>query len=111
MFMAGGFSGLAGATEILGVQYRLFQNFSPGYGFDGIAVALLGRNAPIGIFLSGILFGVLRAGANMMQMIAKVPVSVIAIMQAFVILFVVGRSFFETRKSRIRIVEAVTEEE
>lgn len=111
MFMAGGFSGLAGATEILGVQYRLFQNFSPGYGFDGIAVALLGRNSPLGILLSGILFGILRAGANMMQMIAKVPVSVIAIMQAFVILFVVGRSFFETRKSRIKIVEAATEEE
>ncbi|ADK80311.1 ABC transporter permease [Sediminispirochaeta smaragdinae] len=109
MFMAGGFSGLAGATEILGVQFRLFQNFSPGYGFDGIAVALLGRNTPIGIFLSGLLFGMLRAGANMMQMLAKVPVSVISIMQAFVILFVVGRSFFETRKSRVNILESESE--
>jgi general nucleoside transport system permease protein len=110
MFMAGAFSGLAGATEILGVQYRLFQNFSPGYGFDGIAVALLGRNSPLGILFSGFLFGVLRAGANMMQMLAKVPVSVIAIMQALVILFVVGRSFFETRKTRVMIVEAAAEE-
>jgi general nucleoside transport system permease protein len=111
MFMAGGFAGLAGASEILGVQYRLFQNFSPGYGFDGIAVALLGRNSPLGILLSGLLFGVLRAGSNMMQMLAKVPVSVIAIMQALVILFVVGRSFFETRSRRVKIVAALKEEE
>jgi len=66
MFLAGGMGGLAGAVEILGVQYRLIQSFSPGYGFDGIAVALRGRNTPLGIMLSSILFGLLRSGGNMM---------------------------------------------
>ena len=98
MFIAGGFAGLAGCSEIMGIQLRLFQNFSPNYGFDGIAVALLGNNTPIGIFISGILFGILRSGSNMMQMTAQVPVSVVQIIQALVILFIVGREMFNFSK-------------
>ena len=101
MFLAGGLAGLAGVTEILGVQGRLFQNFSAGYGFDGIAVALLGQGGPIGIFFSAVLFGILKAGANMMQMLARVPVSLVGIIQALVILFVVGTGLLDTyRKHR-----------
>lgn len=98
MFLAGGFAGLAGCSEIIGVQLRLFQNFSPDYGFDGIAVALLGNNSPLGILLSGLLFGVLRSGSNKMQMSANVPVSIVQILQAFIILFVVGREMFNLFK-------------
>ncbi len=98
MFLAGGFAGLAGTSEIIGVQLRLFQNFSPGYGFDGIAVALLGGNNPVGILLSGLLFGLLRSGSNKMQMSAKVPVSIVLILQACIILFVVGREMFNIFK-------------
>lgn len=94
MFLAGGFAGLAGVSEILGVQLRMYQNFSPGYGFDGIAVALLGQNMPIGIVVSAILFGMLRSGANMMQLVAKVPNAIIYIIQALVIIFVVARNLF-----------------
>jgi simple sugar transport system permease protein len=90
MFLAGGFAGLAGTCEILGVQLRLIANFSPGYGFDGIAVALLGQNTPIGIVLAAFLFGVIRAGANLMQMVSGVPVPVVYIIQGLVILFVTG---------------------
>lgn len=90
MFLAGGLAGLAGVGEILGIQHRLFQNFSPGYGYDGIAVSLLGYNSPVGILLAALLFGVLRSGGNMMQMVAKVPVAVVYIIQAFVIIFVAG---------------------
>lgn len=88
MFLAGGLAGLAGTGEILGIQHRLFQNFSPGYGYDGIAVSLLGYNSPIGILLAALLFGVLRSGGNMMQMIAKVPVAIVYVIQAFVVIFV-----------------------
>ncbi len=93
MFIAGGFAGLAGAMELMGVQLRLFQDFSPGYGFDGIAVALLGQNSPIGILLSSLMFGALRAGSNKMQMMAKVPAASIYIIQSLVIIFVVGSRF------------------
>ncbi|MEL7610184.1 MAG: ABC transporter permease [Bacillota bacterium] len=91
MFIAGCFAGIAGSTEILGVQLRLFQDFSPNYGFDGIAVALLGNNSPLGILFSGILFGLLRSGSSKMLMATEVPVSIVQIIQSLVILFVIGR--------------------
>ena len=90
MFIAGGMGGLAGANEILAIQGKLFQGFSPGYGFDGIAVALVGMNSPVGIIFGGILFGALRSGGNMMQMIAKIPISTIYIIQGLVIVFVIA---------------------
>lgn len=94
MFIAGAFAGLAGCCEILGVQLRLYQEFSSNLGFDGIAVALLGSNHPVGIFLSALLFGMLKSGSNKMQMSAQVPMSLVQIIQALVILFVVGRELF-----------------
>jgi len=94
MFMAGGFAGLAGSVETLGVHLRLLPDFSANFGFDGIAVSLLGNNAPIGILLSAILFGALRSGAQQMQMAAQVPVAVVQIIQSLVILFVVGRELY-----------------
>ena len=106
MFLAGGMGGLAGANEILAIQGKLFQGFSPGYGFDGIAVALVGMNSPVGIILGGILFGALRSGGNMMQMIAKVPVSTIYIIQSLVIMFVIAGQMItaENRKKILRIM-------
>ena len=90
MFIAGGMGGLAGSNELLGIQKRLIESLSPGYGFDGIAVALLGMNTPIGILFGALLFGMLRSGGNMMQMVAGVPVAIIYVVQALVIIFVVA---------------------
>lgn len=101
MFMAGGLAGLAGLVEILGIQLRVYKNFSPGYGWDGIAAALLGRNSPIGIVLSSTLFGALRSGSNQMQIDANVPSALIYILQALVIMFVIGSNYFiKLRKKR-----------
>ena len=102
MFMAGAFAGLAGCCEILGVQLRLYQEFATDLGFDGIAVSLLGNNNPIGIFLSALLFGAMKNGSNRMQMAAQVPVSVIQVIQALVILFVVGRALFEAAQKLLQ---------
>lgn len=101
IFIAGGFAGLGGAIELLGVQFRLINAFSLNFGFDGIAVALLGNSNALGIGLSGILFGALRSGSNRMQMITKLPVAVIYMIQSFIILFVIGRSMFDFRKLRV----------
>ena len=101
MLLSGGIAGLAGVIEILGAQIRLYQNFSPGYGFDGIAISLLGLNTPIGILLSALLFGALRAGSNMMQVLASVPSAMIYIIQALVIVFVVcSQSILDMLKKR-----------
>lgn len=90
MFLAGGIAGLAGACEVMGVQGRLYADFSPGYGFDGIAVALIGNNSPIGVIFGALLFGAFRAGGNRMRMRTQVPDSIVSVIQAFVVIAVVA---------------------
>lgn len=88
MFFSGLFAGLAGAAMIAGVQYRANFLFGfTGYGLDGISVALVGNNHPIGVILSAFLFGVLQKGGPMMQ-INGIPKEVVGIIQGIIILFV-----------------------
>ena len=91
--VSGALAGLVGGMELLGIQKRLLQNFSAGYGFDGIAVALLGKNGPIGIILSSFLFGAMKTGGNMVQMFSNVPSSVVLIIQAVIILMMTIQVF------------------
>jgi ABC-type uncharacterized transport system permease subunit len=88
--ISGALAGLAGGSEVLGVQHRLFDQVSAGsgFGFTGIAVALLAKNDPIGIVFAAILFGALSAGAGPMQLNANVPQKIITIVQALIIFFV-----------------------
>jgi simple sugar transport system permease protein len=90
--ISGGLCGLAGGVEIIGYQYRLREAFLPNYGFDAIAVALLGQLNSFGIILSGVLFGGLRAGASAMQRAIHLPQSLASVVQAIIILFVAGSS-------------------
>ncbi len=86
--ISGALAGLAGVTEVMGVHLRLFDQFSAGFGFTGIAVALLAKNNPIGVIAAAILFGALSAGAGTMQLEAEVPAKVIFIIQALIIFLV-----------------------
>lgn len=86
---SGAVAGLAGGVEVTGVSYALFQNLSPGYGFTGIAVALLARLHPLGVVAAGILFGALEAGAGAMQRDAGVPAVAVYVVEAVVMLVVV----------------------
>jgi simple sugar transport system permease protein len=89
MLMSGGLAGAAGAVQVLGLQYKFLDIFSfTGYGFDGIAVALLGRNHPLGVLAAACLFGTLARGAILMQSIARIPKEIIGIMQATIVLIV-----------------------
>jgi simple sugar transport system permease protein len=85
---SGALAGLAGGIEVSGVSYALFQNLSPGYGFTGIAVALLARLHPLGVVITGLLFGVLEAGAGAMQRDAGVPAVAVYVVEAVVIIVV-----------------------
>ena len=100
MGISGGLAGLAGATEIQGGQYRLLDFFSPGYGFDGIAVAFLGRSDPIGVIFAAFLFGALRVGANQMQRETGLPTALVMVIQGLVILFMLGVPIREWIKAR-----------
>ncbi len=88
MGLSGALAGLTGANELLGVNHYMANAFSPGYGFDSIALALLGKSNPFGVVLSALLFGFLRSGATRMQSIANIPVDIISIVQALIIVFI-----------------------
>ncbi|NLG83873.1 MAG: ABC transporter permease [Firmicutes bacterium] len=95
MAISGGLAGLAGAVVIQGVQHKFFDLFAfPGYGFDGIAVALLGRNHPFGVIFGALLFGALSNGALQMQSAAGVPKEIIGVVQGTIILFVATEEAF-----------------
>jgi ABC-type uncharacterized transport system permease subunit len=86
MVLAGGLAGLGGTATLLGVQYSITPGFA-GYGFDAIALALLGRANPFGVVAAAFLFGVLRAGATGMQAATSTPVDIIVVIQALIIVF------------------------
>ncbi len=88
MMISGGLAGLAGAAEILGTNHRLSPNFSPHWGFDAIAIALLGASRPVGVVAAAILFGALRAGAAPMQLQTGIPVDLVIVIQGLIILFI-----------------------
>lgn len=88
MAVSGGLAGLAGAGEVMGLRYRLFENFSPGYGFDAIAIAFLSRGNIAGVVLISLFFGALRSGANVMQRSAGVPFTVVYAIQGLTVLFI-----------------------
>lgn len=88
MSFAGALAGLAGTAQVLGVDHWVGQGFSAGYGFDAIALALLGKSHPFGVVLAALLFGFLRSGATNMQSIAGIPIDIISIIQGLVIVFI-----------------------
>lgn len=88
MALAGGLAGLAGSAQVLGVDHWVGQGFSAGYGFDAIALALLGKSHPFGVVLAALLFGFLRSGATNMQSRAGIPIDIISIIQGLVIVFI-----------------------
>lgn len=88
MVISGILAGLAGTIEVTGLNFRHELGFSVGYGFDAIAIALLGKCHPAGIVLGALLFGGMRNGATRMQFLTQIPVDVISVIQALILLFV-----------------------
>jgi simple sugar transport system permease protein len=87
MSLCGMLAGLAGVLEILGRVGYYPAIFGTSFGFDGITVALLGRAHPVGILLSALLLGGMRAGSSLMQIQARVPVEIIDVIQAVILIF------------------------
>lgn len=92
--ISGGLSGLAGSIEIAGLQHRLIEHFSPGYGYLAIAVALVGNLRPLGIVVAAILFGALLSGSNAMQTAANVPATIIYVIEGLIIMIISARLIF-----------------
>ena len=96
---SGALAGLAGAVEVLGVTYALYENISPGYGYTAIAVALLAGLDPWRVVLSAMLFAALEAGAGAMQRDAGVPSTLVSVIEASLILAVVGVQAVRRRRT------------
>ncbi len=88
VIVAGGLAGMAGSTEILGAQYRLRSGFLNNYGYESLAVAMLGQKHPVGVVIAGILFGALKAGRRGMAQVADLPTSFSMVLSGVIIFFV-----------------------
>lgn len=102
LFLSGGCAGLAGGIEVLGVSRRLYEQFSPGYGFMAIAVALLARLNPLFVVPAALFFGALETGVGALQRAAGVSAGFAGVVEALVILTVVaGNALFRRGISRV----------
>ncbi len=100
--LGGAFAGLAGAIEVMGVEHRLLQGLSGGYGFTGIVAALFGGLHPLGLIPASILFGGLLVGGNQMQRSVQVPSALIDTLSGLIVLLVVGSRIWSQRRARRR---------
>ena len=88
MALSGALAGLMAINEVMGDQHRLILNFTAGYGFTGIAVALMGRSHPLGVLLASLLFGILQqGGAELAFEFPTINREMVVVMQGLVILF------------------------
>lgn len=112
MALSGALAGLAGANEILAVNRSMAIGLSSGYGFDSIALALLGNSHPVGVILAALLFGVLKNGATRMMVVSAIPIDIVTIIQALILIFVAApaiiRSIYRMRKVKEESIATVT---
>lgn len=95
MTISGSLAGLVGINEVLGHRYRYYDGFSDNYGFTGIAVALLGRNHPVGVIISALLFAILqRGGIPVDAFTTHVTKDIVQVLQGTIILFVAAEALF-----------------
>ncbi|HEX8152390.1 MAG TPA: ABC transporter permease [Thermoanaerobaculia bacterium] len=98
MALSGAVAGLAGGIELLGVTHRLFERFAAGYGYSGIAVALLAQLHPLATIASALFFGALVTGAGELQRTADISATVATLAQALVILVLIVFSSIQEKR-------------
>ena len=116
LLLSGAFSGLAGATQVFGVNYRMITDgsssgFTGSAGFNGIVAALFGQLHPIWSIPASILFGALLVGANKMQRAVQVPSALVIALNGLVVVFVVSSEVWRRRRQRQRLAAVGQDEE
>jgi simple sugar transport system permease protein len=107
LLLSGAFAGLAGATQVFGVNYRMITDgsssgFTGSAGFNGIVAALFGQLHPVWSIPASILFGALLVGANSMQRVVQVPSALVTALNGLVVVFVVSSEIWRKRRQRKR---------
>jgi len=104
MVVAGALAGLGGAVQVLGTADKLTGQVAGNIGFDGLLVALLGRNKPWGTLFAAILYGGLRAGGNLMQVDVGISLELVTVLQALIVIFIAApalvKAIFQLRAAR-----------
>jgi len=103
MVISGGLCGIAGAFEVYGTHYRFLQNISPGFFFDGMLVALIVRNNPVGIVFMSLFFAVLKTGSTSMEVATGIPSEMVLVIQSIIILFIAGEQGFMEKYRRFKL--------
>jgi len=106
MTISGALAGMVGINEVLGYRYRYYDGFSDNYGFTGIAVALLGRNHPVGVIISALLFAILQRGGIPVDAFTEhVTKDIVQVLQGTIILFVAAEAFFRGPFSKFGLLK------
>jgi general nucleoside transport system permease protein len=106
MAVSGALAGMVGINEVMGYRYRYYDGFSDNYGFTGIAVALLGRNHPVGVIISALLFAVLQHGGIYVDGFSEhVTKDIVQVLQGIIILFVAAEAFFRGPLGRFSLLK------
>ena len=106
MTISGALAGMVGINEVLGYRYRYYDGFSANYGFTGIAVALLGRNHPVGVLLAALLFGMLiRGGIFVDAFTNNVTKDIVDVLQGIVILLVAAEALLRGPVGRFSLLK------
>src|SRR5512138_468124 len=116
LLFSGAFAGLAGATQVFGVNYRMITDgsasgFTGSAGFNGIVAALFGQLHPLWSIPASILFGALLVGANSMQRVVQVPSALVIALNGLVVVFVVSSEILRRRRQRRRLAAIGQDEE
>jgi simple sugar transport system permease protein len=106
MAVSGALAGMVGINDVMGYHYRYYDGFSDNYGFTGIAVALLGRNHPVGVIISALLFAVLQHGGIYVDGFSEhVTKDIVQVLQGIIILFVAAEAFFRGSFGRFGLLK------
>lgn len=102
LLFAGFLAGFAGVSQVVGLDHKMFENLHAGYGWNGIAVALLAANHPIGVIFTAFLWGILDAGGQYMTRTTQIPNSIVEIIKGIILFLIVARYIYSWLGNRIK---------
>ncbi len=94
LLVSGFLAGLSGVNQVLGLDHKMYENLNAGYGWDGISVALLASNNPIGVIFTSLLWGILASGGQYMSRTVQTPRSIVEIIKGIILFLIVAKYIY-----------------